>query len=134
MMARARPRGSCARHQSTGAEAVLERVSTPATVLPGSSTIRQRSGRPWTLMPQAAVAKLRPAIAGSLGKPLGAKGERCKATEGIPDRSLLHQQYKSGRSKRSEEHTSELQSLMRISYAVFCLKKNKQNRQSNKTR
>src|SRR3546814_6176438 len=29
---------------------------------------------------------------------------------------------------RSEEHTSELQSLMRISYAVFCLKKNKNNR------
>src|SRR3546814_2006010 len=28
-------------------------------------------------------------------------------------------------STRSEEHTSELQSLMRISYAVFCLKKNK---------
>src|SRR3546814_1023728 len=30
---------------------------------------------------------------------------------------------------RSEEHTSELQSLMRISYAVFCLKKKKQRRQ-----
>src|SRR3546814_8946598 len=30
-----------------------------------------------------------------------------------------------GRGKRSEEHTSELQSLMRISYAVFCLKKQK---------
>src|SRR3546814_9716361 len=29
---------------------------------------------------------------------------------------------------RSEEHTSELQSLMRISYAVFCLKKKKQKR------
>src|SRR3546814_3343733 len=29
------------------------------------------------------------------------------------------------RSERSEEHTSELQSLMRISYAVFCLKKKK---------
>src|SRR3546814_7534482 len=29
-------------------------------------------------------------------------------------------------SRRSEEHTSELQSLMRISYAVFCLKKKKQ--------
>src|SRR3546814_2201217 len=28
-------------------------------------------------------------------------------------------------AKRSEEHTSELQSLMRISYAVFCLKKKK---------
>src|SRR3546814_4429063 len=32
--------------------------------------------------------------------------------------------------ERSEEHTSELQSLMRISYAVFCLKK-KKNRQQN---
>src|SRR3546814_1063583 len=35
--------------------------------------------------------------------------------------------------QRSEEHTSELQSLMRISYAVFCLKKNKtKNRKTNK--
>src|SRR3546814_8927337 len=32
--------------------------------------------------------------------------------------------------KRSEEHTSELQSLMRISYAVFCLKKKKNNHKS----
>src|SRR3546814_2835412 len=32
---------------------------------------------------------------------------------------------------RSEEHTSELQSLMRISYAVFCLKKKKTNIHSN---
>src|SRR3546814_7397834 len=31
------------------------------------------------------------------------------------------------RPERSEEHTSELQSLMRISYAVFCLKKKKTN-------
>src|SRR3546814_2325063 len=31
---------------------------------------------------------------------------------------------------RSEEHTSELQSLMRISYAVFCLKKKKQHMHS----
>src|SRR3546814_9738263 len=39
------------------------------------------------------------------------------------------QRYRAGdgnqRGKRSEEHTSELQSLMRISYDVFCLKKNK---------
>src|SRR3546814_7600357 len=33
---------------------------------------------------------------------------------------------------RSEEHTSELQSLMRISYAVFCLKKKKRNINKNK--
>src|SRR3546814_9464934 len=32
-----------------------------------------------------------------------------------------------GTKARSEEHTSELQSLMRISYAVFCLKKKKSN-------
>src|SRR3546814_5542722 len=32
-------------------------------------------------------------------------------------------------AKRSEEHTSELQSLMRISYAVFCLKKKTQTTQ-----
>src|SRR3546814_10856911 len=36
----------------------------------------------------------------------------------------IRHQHRLGRSpKRSEEHTSELQSLMRISYAVFCLKK-----------
>src|SRR3546814_8756792 len=32
---------------------------------------------------------------------------------------------------RSEEHTSELQSLMRISYAVFCLKKKKKKQSNN---
>src|SRR3546814_2524100 len=40
-----------------------------------------------------------------------------------------HQEHRAGRHHlrqlRSEEHTSELQSLMRISYAVFCLKKKK---------
>src|SRR3546814_5204843 len=36
-----------------------------------------------------------------------------------------------GEQARSEEHTSELQSLMRISYAVFCLKKKKQHHQSD---
>src|SRR3546814_7244145 len=35
--------------------------------------------------------------------------------------------------ERSEEHTSELQSLMRISYAVFCLKKKKQKKQQTYT-
>src|SRR3546814_9465855 len=34
---------------------------------------------------------------------------------------------------RSEEHTSELQSLMRISYAVFCLKKKIQNKKYKQT-
>src|SRR3546814_10703066 len=44
----------------------------------------------------------------------------------IRDRLGTHAQE--GRDRvRSEEHTSELQSLMRISYAVFCLKKNTQH-------
>src|SRR3546814_4410876 len=37
--------------------------------------------------------------------------------------SAILQALASGPAQRSEEHTSELQSLMRISYAVFCLKK-----------
>src|SRR3546814_5762142 len=37
------------------------------------------------------------------------------------------------RDSRSEEHTSELQSLMRISYAVFCLKKKKQTERPKQT-
>src|SRR3546814_8877147 len=36
-----------------------------------------------------------------------------------------------GYAMRSEEHTSELQSLMRISYAVFCVKKNKPKQHSH---
>src|SRR3546814_8156781 len=40
---------------------------------------------------------------------------------------------RTGPKRRSEEHTSELQSLMRISYAVFCLKKKKINEQKSVT-
>src|SRR3546814_5908537 len=39
-----------------------------------------------------------------------------------PDRTRLYRE-EGARHPRSEEHTSEIQSLMRISYAVFCLKK-----------
>src|SRR3546814_8841756 len=46
-------------------------------------------------------------------------------------RRLSGHSWRDGRysqtGQRSEEHTSELQSLMRISYAVFCLKKKKRN-------
>src|SRR3546814_1589920 len=45
-----------------------------------------------------------------------AAGRTCSAAEGT------------GIAGRSEEHTSELQSLMRISYAVFCLKNKRQDR------
>src|SRR3546814_2577886 len=44
--------------------------------------------------------------------------QRCRAQPFAGDKAM-----KNSSSGRSEEHTSELQSLMRISYAVFCLKK-----------
>src|SRR3546814_1902847 len=43
--------------------------------------------------------------------------------EWIRQRTGIHQRHVAADGERSEEHTSELQSLMRISYAVFCLKK-----------
>src|SRR3546814_7826853 len=42
-------------------------------------------------------------------------------------------QCQNSAASRSEEHTSELQSLMRISYAVFCLKKKKARLRNNTT-
>src|SRR3546814_7365717 len=47
--------------------------------------------------------------------------ERRRGQQGEPE----HGSEPDGEVDRSEEHTSELQSLMRISYAVFCLKKKK---------
>src|SRR3546814_3352640 len=48
-----------------------------------------------------------------------------------PWRTSLKRAYHTAMA-RSEEHTSELQSLMRISYAVFCLKKKKNNNTAHK--
>src|SRR3546814_10106571 len=50
---------------------------------------------------------------------------RSRAAQADPHRDADHGSHprKRRRKRRSEEHTSELQSLMRISYAVFCLKK-----------
>src|SRR3546814_4766220 len=51
----------------------------------------------------------------------GSRGGLCHAAFFHPDGWLFPRKRIAG--SRSEEHTSELQSLMRISYAVFCLKK-----------
>src|SRR3546814_2244247 len=53
-------------------------------------------------------------------QPIGGGGSRLSMIASICGTSMVS--YSSS-SLRSEEHTSELQSLMRISYAVFCLKK-----------
>src|SRR3546814_3245724 len=48
-----------------------------------------------------------------------------------PEASFSYPPKPAGHEARSEENTSELQSIMRISYAVFCLKKNNTDNQSN---
>src|SRR3546814_5566017 len=50
-------------------------------------------------------------------------GGRARAASGEQQRKAERDQRPRSAINRSEEHTSELQSLMRISYAVFCLKK-----------
>src|SRR3546814_10132190 len=65
-----------------------------------------------------------------LNKPYGVQSQFSGGVEGGRDTLAAYVDvpgvYPAGRlDKRSEEHTSELQSLMRNSYAVLCLKKNK---------
>src|SRR3546814_10241890 len=79
---------------------------------PGGGDFRHYN-RHWTpVHPDFSVADLGDAIA------------RARAAGAVQEGETLDLPY--GRqAMRSEEHTSELQSLMRISYAVFCLKKKK---------
>src|SRR3546814_3448075 len=62
--------------------------------------------------------------------PEHAAAERLHATRPMPRPTAVGRRPGTGADhwRRSEEHTSELQSLMRISYAVFCLKKKKRTR------
>src|SRR3546814_10054851 len=68
-------------------------------------------------------------IAGAVCLDIGVDREQvCLGSDALDEierlRDVTHQRRKGlGMSARSEEHTSELQSLMRNSYAVFCLKK-----------
>src|SRR3546814_5360597 len=74
---------------------------------------RGRDGRTYCRKSDGTVGLLIGGAAGALaGRAIDTRGERTTGT-------VLG-------AARSEEHTSELQSLMRISYAVFCLKKKKQ--------
>src|SRR3546814_14584444 len=58
-------------------------------------------------------------------QPLTARREVDRPGDAVTARYAHLPQF--GPQRRSEEHTSELQSLMRISYAVFCLKKKTNN-------
>src|SRR3546814_3466530 len=62
---------------------------------------------------------------GEASKPLSAPPTLSKIHEPLKATAISHRSNPYPVNDRSEEHTSELQSLMRISYAVFCLKKKK---------
>src|SRR3546814_7928917 len=65
-----------------------------------------------------------PALHDHVGRRADAEREPARRRVGQRGHRLGHARRPTGeRRHRSEEHTSELQSLMRISYAVFCLKK-----------
>src|SRR3546814_5427859 len=85
---------------------------------------RERRGTAWrqAMAGRGAVGK-RPA-----GFPSSVRIEPFDRLAGAQDklRPLIEVEMPRRRALRSEEHTSELQSLMRISYAVFCLKKTTQ--------
>src|SRR3546814_4405353 len=91
-----------------------------------------RSTRTDTLFPYTTLFRSRGALS-AVPAPAGGGGrKRRRACAAAAGRDLRHRAAAHGRARRraellgrSEEHTSELQSLMRISYAVFCLKKKK---------
>src|SRR3546814_3356529 len=88
-----------------------------------------RSTRTDTLFPYTTLfrSKLVGAAGFGPGQPdLGGGGRRGEGAQHPPIKARMGRTANSIAEVRSEEHTSELQSLMRISYAVFCLKKKKQ--------
>src|SRR3546814_8753811 len=100
-----------ARHIERGGAACLDEPPGAATRLPGKEA---RHGDTWVHRP-AAGAGHRQAIAAGTGAHPGFPGAVGGGDAADPPGGLV----------RSEEHTSELQSLMRNPYAVFCLKKKK---------
>src|SRR3546814_2778851 len=68
-----------------------------------------------------------------LAVPFALGARRARQSLGIAVGLVVLVAYNQVLTIRSEEHTSELQSLMRISYAVFCLKKTKPTRTKQET-
>src|SRR3546814_2543782 len=86
-----------------------------------------RSTRTDTLFPYTTLCRSRPSTSSAIGRSgLPATGPRDPVRCGCRRRPVAWAQRPWFAAARSEEHTSELQSLMRISYAVFCLKKKNQ--------
>src|SRR3546814_1292794 len=92
-----------------------------------------RSTRTDTLCPYTTLFRSRAPLLRALGRRLGRPSRRdppCRSGSRRSVRGDMVARPGGEYRPRSEEHTSELQSLMRISYAVFCLKKKNYEQQS----
>src|SRR3546814_3384899 len=90
-----------------------------------------RSTRTDTLFPYTTLFRSLQAVPMPWAICRAGNGGRCQHHHCPRDQKSSRSNSPRGRHPRSEEHTSELQSLVRISYAVFCLKKkNKQTRRT----
>src|SRR3546814_6872549 len=101
----------------------------PYTTLFRSLKRPDRSGRAWNRRAQSRIGPACHSVISSyaVGTPLESVGLKRQIYTCIAEHMILTA-YALLCIMRSEEHTSELQSLMRISYAVFCLKKKKQQK------
>src|SRR3546814_1129332 len=95
------------------------RSTRPATLFPSPTLFRSSAWSSGKQFPRREATRPR-------GSPRGffVRGMRVHAHTRLLARLAACQHHACPCTRRSEEHTSELQSLMRISYAVFCLKKN----------
>src|SRR3546814_11281520 len=82
---------------------------------------------PYTTLFRSAVRRADAAVDGRAAALVADADPAAALHQGEDPRSVSPARDIAWASRRSEEHTSELQSLMRISYAVFCLKKKTQN-------
>src|SRR3546814_1621354 len=92
------------------------------TLFPYTTLFRSDDGRESGLRPGEGALPARRNSRSRLQQECG------RRAEGAYRQAARHRRGCLGMPGRSEEHTSELQSLMRISYAVFCLKKKKKNK------
>src|SRR3546814_8111906 len=108
--------GCTAVPRALGASSVFDRVQRGQHVRRGGD----KAGVGLLLLPVSIAADLHDHRAHRALEPLFCMAATDNGREGVKAERVGH---RFPRPRRSEEHTSELQSLMRISYAVFCLKK-----------
>src|SRR3546814_9283078 len=103
-----------------------------STNSPRDTTTSRRLAKPLSISKTAAALLLTTVAASA---PVSSHNKSSTRSSRSPRRPVARSNSRlaGADSARSEEHTSELQSLMRISYAVFCLKKKKKNQEQHDT-